>query len=77
MSMGRMFSQRRNKMRSKRSKSYLGSIDEGFKESNVRPQVDLRLAVQRQFMRMMETHDLMRARVLRPSPTTTYPVSGE
>jgi hypothetical protein len=81
MSMRHMFSPRTGKKtRSKRSgqgKSSLALGDEGFGDSKARPRIDLRLAVQRQFMRMMETHDLMRARVLRSSPTTTYPVSGD
>ena len=83
MSMGRSFSHgARSNARSKRSdraESSFASTDERFGESKskARTLVDLRSVVQRRFMRMMEAHDRMRARVLGSSETSSYSVSGD
>ena len=83
MSLGRIFAPRAvtngSSKLSDHTESSFASTDERFGESKskARNGVDLRSVVQRRFMNMMEAHDRVRARVLRSSPTSSYPVSGD
>ena len=83
MSLGRIFAPRAvtnaNSKLSDHAERSFASTDEklGGNKSKTRTRVDLRSVVQGRFMRMMEAHDRMRARVLGSSPTSSYPVSGD
>jgi len=83
MSMGRIFAPRvvdnTSSKLSAPAESSFAPADDGLGESKStdRARVDVGPVVRRRFMSMMEAHDRMRARVLGPSPTSSYTVSGD
>ena len=82
MSLGRIFAPRAvtnasSKLSDHTERSFASTEEKLGGSSKERTRVDLRSVVQGRFMRMMEGHDRMRARVLGATPTSSYPVSGD